>query len=68
MRIIISMKTTTKTATGTLQGMANRIAAVRAELSEAQGWAKNRKPGATTMVKALKKDLLALETNLAAAI
>lgn len=47
---------------------AKRVAAVRAELSEAQRWAAEGKPGATAMVRALKKDLLELETKLAARI
>jgi len=48
--------------------LARRIHAMRAELSEAQRWAAYGKPGATAMVKALKKDLGAQESRLAAAV
>ncbi len=44
---------------------ARRVAAVRAELSEAERWASEGRPGARAMVGALKSDLRVLESRLA---
>lgn len=44
---------------------ARRVAAVRAELSEAERWASEGRPGARAMVSALKADLRVLESRLA---
>lgn len=52
---------------GPLLALAKRVESVRAELSEAVRDADDGKPGALAMVWALKKDLFALESRLAAA-
>lgn len=52
---------------GAVQGLAERVAAVRAELSEAQRDAANGVRWAPAAVQALKKDLAVLESRLAEA-
>ena len=50
---------------GTAMAAARRVAAVRRELSEAEGWAAEGRSGARAMVAALKQDLRVLEARLA---
>lgn len=58
---LLTMTTTGTMTVGVLEGMAKRVAAVRAELSEAE---RTKHPSR----RALRKDLVQLETRLADAL